>query len=433
MSVPLDRLYNFLCSICDYNIIIYCFMPHGSKKLEDLLMFNDTSTDLPWITRMTTPNIIFHDQEPLTYNLYTKKDLVNYVMEKNLFVPALVNFVASLHLRSCIVEPCHAYDQVLLCHSEQNSLELNTYEQNGFIGVYYWSHAVIARDWYRYAKLDPKLTVNFENITHDFLIYNRAWSGTREYRLLLSEMLANQELISCCNMTFSEFDHNAHYTQHVFANPNFAISRDDLHLLYPANKHDANASADYNSKDYATTAIEVVLETLFDDLRNHLTEKTLRPIACGRPFILVATPGSLQYLKQYGFETFDGLIDETYDTVLDPQKRLMIIVSEMNRISCLPPGEKILLWSKLYAIAERNQKLFFSTEWHNQIVKEFKDNFDQGIKRLTATGKCWFEIDRIAETDPELAALRARDLPGWRTLVEREQLENWIKQQNNQD
>jgi hypothetical protein len=408
-------------------------MPHGSKKLEDLLIFNDTSAELPWVTKMTTPNIIFHDQEPLTYDLYTKKDLVNYVMAKNLCVRALVDFVASLHLRSCIVEPFHAYDQVLLCHSEQNSLELNTYERNGFIGVYYWSHAVIARDWYRYAKLDPKLTVDFENITHDFLIYNRAWSGSREYRLTLTEMLADQELIPCCNMTFSEFDHNTHYTQHVFANTNFAISRDDLHLLYPANKHDANASADYNSKDYATTAIEVVLETLFDDLRNHLTEKTLRPIACGRPFILVATPGSLQYLKQYGFETFDGLIDETYDTVLDPQKRLMIIVSEMKRISCLPPGEKILLWSKLYAIAERNQKLFFSTEWHNQIVKEFKDNFDQGIKRLTVTGKHWFKIDQIAETDPELAALRASDLPGHRTLVEREQLENWIKQQNNQD
>jgi len=409
-------------------------MPHGSKKLEDLLMFNDASVDLPWVKSMTTPNIIFHDQEPLTYNLYTKKDLVDYVMAKNLFVPALVDFVASLHLRSCIVAPLlHAYDQVLLCHSEQNSPELNTYERNGFIGVYYWSHAVIARDWYRYAKLDPKLTVDFENILHDFLIYNRAWDGTREYRLLLAEMLADHELISCCNMTFSEFDHNTHYTQHLFANPNFAISRDDLHLLYPANKHDANASADYNSKDYATIAIEVVLETLFDDLRNHLTEKTLRPIACGRPFILVATPGSLQYLKQYGFETFDGYIDETYDTVLDPQKRLMIIVSEMKRISCLPPGEKILLWRKLYAIAERNKKLFFSTEWHNQIVKEFKDNFDQGIKRLTTTGKYWFEIDRIAETDPELAALRASDLPGHRTLVEREQLETWIKQQNNQD
>jgi hypothetical protein len=393
-------------------------------------MLDNTGTNLPWVTAMSTPNIIFHDQELLAYDLYTKKELADYVTAKNLFAPALVNFVASLHLRACIKMPLHAYDQVLLCHSEQNSPELKIYEQNGFIGVYYWSHAIIARDWYRFACMDPELTVDFDQISHDFLIYNRAWTGSREYRLTLTEMLANQELIPCCNITFSEFDSSKQYTQHVFANPDLAISRDDLHLLYPANNHDAGASADYNSKDYVTTAIEVVLETLFDDSRNHLTEKTLRPIACGRPFILAATPGSLRYLKQYRFETFDGLIDETYDTIPDPQKRLEAIVREMKRISCLPHDEKILLWNKLHAIAKRNQQLFFSTEWHNQIVKEFKSNFDQGIKRLTATGKYWFELDRIAKTDPEVAVLRTGNYPGRRTLAEREQLENWIKQQN---
>ena len=430
MSVPLDRLYNFLSSICECNIIIYCFIPHGSKKLEDLLMLDNTSTDLPWATAMSTPNMIFHDQEPLAYDLYTKKELTDYVTAKNLFAQALVDFVAGLHLRACIKMPLHAYDQVLLCHSEQNSPELETYERNGFVGVYYWSHAIIARDWYRFADIDPKLAVDFNQISYDFLIYNRAWIGSREYRLTLAEMLVNQKLISCCNVKFSEFDHGVHYTQHVFNNHNLAISCDDLHLSYPANNHNAGASADYDSNDYAISAIEVVLETLFDDSRNHLTEKTLRPIACGRPFILAATPGSLQYLKQYGFKTFDGLIDETYDTILDPQKRLTAIVDEMKRISCLDHNEKMLLWNKLYATAKQNQELFFSAEWHSQIVKEFKSNFDQGIKRLTATGKHWFELDRIAKTDPELSMLRTGNYPGRRTLAEREQLENWIKQQN---
>jgi hypothetical protein len=50
-----------------------------------------------------------------------------------------------------------------------------------------------------------------------------------------------------------------------------------------------------------------------------LTEKALRPIACGQPFILAATPGSLQYLRSYGFKTFSGYIDETYDTIQEMQ------------------------------------------------------------------------------------------------------------------
>ena len=51
------------------------------------------------------------------------------------------------------------------------------------------------------------------------------------------------------------------------------------------------ASADFDIEDYNNTDIEVVLETLFDDTRWHLTEKALRPIACGQPFMFAATQG----------------------------------------------------------------------------------------------------------------------------------------------
>jgi hypothetical protein len=317
-----------------------------------------------------------------------------------------------------------------LCHSEKNSKDLELYQQHGFIGVYYWCHALISRDWYRYAELDPKLAVNFENITHDFLIYNRAWSGTREYRLTLAEMLADNDLISCCRTTFSAIDNQLSYTQHTFTNADLAISRDDLHDLYPPNTHVASASADYNNQDYATIGIEVVLETLFDDSRHHLTEKTLRPIACGRPFILVATAGSLKYLKQYGFETFDGIIDETYDTIPDPRERLVAITQEIKRISSLDRNQKRLLWHKLYAIAERNKQLFFSNDWHDRIVKEFKDNFDSAVGQMTALGKWQDKIDHLALHDPDMTRWRNSGRPGLATPEDRIELARWIKEFN---
>jgi hypothetical protein len=431
MSVPLDRLYNFLSDICNRNdLIIYGFFPHGSRKLEDLLPLNDHKSS--WVGRMTMPSMIFHDQETLNYNFYDKKE---FAICANRFYHPSDNpkkLVASMHLRSCIDMPLGVYDQVLLCHSEQNSLQLELYQQNGFVDVYYWSHALIARDWYRFAKLDPKLIPNFENISHDFLIYNRAWTGTREYRLTLAEILADNNLISCCKMTFSERDSQSLYIQHIFTNPDLAISRQDLHRLYPANTHDANASADYDSKDYTTTAIEVVLETLFDDTRHHLTEKTLRPIACGRPFILVATPGSLQYLKQYGFKTFGALIDETYDTIINPRKRLEAIAQEMNRITCLDLDAKRSLWTELYIIAEHNKKLFFSDEWQDSIIKEFKDNFELGMSQLTATGKYQRELERMAVNDTALAYCRSNDslLDGGPTVQDREELRRWIEEKN---
>jgi len=432
MSVPLDRLYNFLYDDITNrdDIVIYQFLPHGSRKLEDLIDTTSKISDRSWLKAMTTPCMILHDQEPLMYHLYTKKDFKEYLEQNRhkLYPKALIEVVAELHLRACVHATTNAYDQTLLCHSEQNSQDLALYQHHGFIGVYYWSHALIARDWYRYAKVDPKLTVNFECITHDFLIYNRAWSGTREYRLTLAEMLVDNNLVDFCRTTFSAVDNQLQYTQHTFVNPDLAISRDDLHEVYPPNTHDASASADYSNEDYATTGVEVVLETLFDDNRHHLTEKTLRPIACGRPFILVATPGSLQYLKQYGFKTFDGIIDETYDSILDPRERLKAIVQEIKRISCLDNGQKRLVWSKLYAISEHNKRLFFSDEWHDRIVKEFQDNFESAINQLTVSGKHQDKLDQIASNnDPEMIRWRDTYRPGMPTAEDRVKLTSWIQ------
>jgi hypothetical protein len=80
---------------------------------------------------------------------------------------------------------------------------------------------------------------------------------------------------------------------------------------------------------------------LFDDDRLHLTEKSLRPIACKQPFILAATHGSLQYLKDYGFKTFDSVWDENYDTIEDPYQRMLAIIQLMKNICAWTPEEKI--------------------------------------------------------------------------------------------
>jgi hypothetical protein len=386
MSIPLDRLYHYIddvsTAICNGDLVIYRFYPHGSKKIEDILPLKIQSTS--WADNIILPNMICHDQEPLNFEMYNVPDqLLNHVISHSgpwvNESTVIAKMFSSMHLRSVLQYPLHCYDLVLLCHSEKNSKELECFERNGFLGVYWWSHAVIARDWFRYARHDTTLVPNFDNITKDFLIYNRAWSGTREYRLTLAEMLTNQELIEKCNVKFSSTDNHIRYQEHVFNNSTLQISRLDLHTHFVENIHTAEASADYEQKDYASCGIEIVLETLFDDTRWHLTEKTLRPIACGRPFILAATPGSLQYIKSYGFKTFDGLINESYDTVADPRKRLEHIVGEMSRIGQLPIKEKTQLWAELYRVAEYNKKLFFSDQWHQDILKEYCQNLQQAM------------------------------------------------------
>ena len=378
MSVPLDRLYHYLDDCVNHDLLIYRWAPHGSRKLEDLAPINEYSK----VDFLNYPMLLCHDQEPLLYGFYSKNQIK--VVAKNVLLNAeitpmpdiVLEYHADQYLRG-VLACSNQFDLTMLLHSELNSAQVEKHAQNGFVPVYYWAHAIIAHDWFRYAEHDPTLCFDSHIVKKDFLVYNRAWSGTREYRLYLAEQLTNQQLLDFVQICFNPIDEQ-HYTQYVFKNKNLQITNFALEQHLQPTSADATASADYVSKDYAGTAIEVVLETLFDDTRWHLTEKTLRPIACGKPFILAATPGSLQYLRDYGFETFAELIDESYDTITDSKHRLDAIVAEMKRITVLDTNAKQVLYAKLHEIAQRNKQRFFNG-MVEQVLGEYKTNLDQAM------------------------------------------------------
>ena len=388
MSVPLDRLYHYLGDCVNHDLVIYRWLPHGSRKLEDLRPLIHYSA----AQEINDPIMICHDQEPVIWNFYTREEIRHQTRKNCLFVRSsskqeghnpdwltddyVLDYMSDQHLRS-LTTCINQFDLTLLLHSEQNSNQVDTFALNGFVPVYYWSHAIIAQNWFRYAEHDPTLISDTSTIQKDFLIYNRAWSGTREYRLYFTEQLVNQQLLDSTQICFNPVD-DQHYTQHVFKNKSLQIANFSLEQHLQPTSAAATASADYVGKDYVETGIEVVLETLFDDNRWHLTEKTLRPIACGKPFILAATPGSLQYLRNYGFETFAGLIDESYDTIANSQDRLKAIIQEMKRISALDADAKQVLYKKLHEIAQRNKQRFFNGLF-DQVIEEYRTNLDQAM------------------------------------------------------
>lgn len=382
MSIPLERLYHYLADCVNHDLLIYRWAPHGSRKLENL----DLLINYPEHKWYHTPIVIFHDQEPLNYDFYSPEQIYNQAKswskeQKSIMCSdSILTYVSQHHLRGAISLIVNNYDLTILVHSEQHSVEVDVFEQRGFVPVYYWSHAVIAQDWFRYAEHDPELAFDPAKIQQDFLIYNRAWAGTREYRLCFVEQLLAAGLDQYCNISFNPEDGD-HYSTHQFANPNFQIVNYNLHGKLISNTHDSTASADYCSEDYATAGIEIVLETLFDDSRWHLTEKTLRPIACGRPFLLMATAGSLKYLQQYGFETFGELINETYDQIVNPRQRLQAVIAEMTRIAALPQESKTQLFVAMNTIALRNQQRFFNG-LHDQVINEYKNNIDHAMSTM---------------------------------------------------
>lgn len=405
MSIPLDRLYNFLHDHANqHDLIIYRFFPHGSKKLKDLQKLNVSITsvqkqDVKSFADQNIKIVFFHDQEPLNFDLYAHTDsasvITDFVDESYILSGSdllkkqsniLGQVLPEINLK-VVISPGFWLRPAILVHSEKRSLELDRYQMSGpyqsenFIGVYWWCHALIARDWFRYAQHDPTLKKQ-KTITHDFLIYNRAWSGTREYRLKFIEILLQNNLLKYCLTWFNPVDSDIEYCNYKFKNSNFQIENFDFQNFIDITTATGSASADYCAIDYQCTNIEVVLETLFDDDRLHLTEKILRPIACAQPFILAATAGSLEYLRSYGFETFGDLIDESYDSVLDPVKRLQAICAEMKKISHLSVEQKTQLFNNMKQIALRNQQKFFSDQWQQLILDEFTQNFNLAREKV---------------------------------------------------
>lgn len=398
MSVPLDRLYQYIESIArevrQGNVIIYRFLPHGSKKIEDLSSINPTTT---WYEWCTSPYIYCYDQEPLNYDLYENKEFTpagTPVPYKNWLLAHGFKF-KKLNIRGDRGDLCDVHDRCVLLHSEQRSRNVELYRSNSFIPAYYWSHAIIARDWFRYAQYEKPQ----KNVTKKFLIYNRAWSGTREYRLKFSDHLINQDLVDHCKTSVNpiEPELGIHYDQHHFINKHWR-PENVIERYFPISQAHSHYSADFDMMDYNATDIEIVLETLFDDKRLHLTEKILRPIACGQPFILAATHGSLAYLREYGFRTFAHLWDESYDFVEDPQERLIRIVELMKQIASWSPEVRENKMALARSIAEHNRQHFFSQEFSNLVVNELKVNLGNALQELTDTNTCqeYFELRKSA-------------------------------------
>jgi hypothetical protein len=373
MSIPLDLLYHFIDQTANEiygdRVVIYRFWPFGEKKVEALKTLQTYS----WSECMTSPIIWCNDQEPLAYDFYYKiprnvdNDFSKLLKSLDLFLlPQNLNFFKNV------------FQKNILLHSEKRSQDIEKYLADGqLIPVYYWSHALIARDWFRYAEHE-----NFKkNINKRFLIYNRAWSGTREYRLKFSNLLIEHDLVDQCVTFCNPVENDQHYKDYNFAN----VSWRPDHVLehyFPPSKAKSCSSAVFDSEDYQSTEIEVVLETLFDDNRLHLTEKSLRPIACGQPFILASTHGSLQFLRDYGFQTFDTVWDESYDQIQDPYTRMQAIIGVMCDISTWTDEQRRNNKLRMEKIAKHNQQYFFSDDFFNLVTNELRTNLCEALDQM---------------------------------------------------
>ena len=231
---------------------------------------------------------------------------------------------------------------LIVLHSEYNSKDLKQLEEYTYKSIHWFSHAYICSEFYfkHYSKLEIVTNYTARPIRNKWICTNRL---LRHHRTdLLEQIDLSQGCYSLLN-----------------PDPNGLIYKGPV----PAKSFDehSNSSAEIDLRglnNWNTAFLHVVSETVWQD-KIHFTEKVFKPIVLHQPFIVLQAPGSLEYLKSYGFKTFDKWWDESYDTIQDPKERLSCIAHIIDDIGRKSINELETLRMEMASVLEHNFRHFY--------------------------------------------------------------------------
>ena len=415
--LQIDHIYEFL-----YNEVFSDFevwhLFNGVPKLGDINIH-----DISLFTRnqIADKKIFFYDQEPVIHkmsnqymdiftwdNTYTVDEVVHMTKTNSLPYGIQIKKDEVEHLVSLIKQRSAKNINVLVTSEFSNDVNDigNTY---GIKKLYYFFHGFAALDWYRgyYALNYNKLIVKQYN--YDFITFNRIITDDRSYRIYFVSLLKEQGLLDYGQVSFNVTDNLFDDWRDEIADPNSKLSEKSKQhaeqhltniskLVIDKEQLPGSASADIlrtidswmNPNNHVPPKIDafwhVVTETVFYYDKLHLTEKIFKPIVSKQPFMLLAAPGNLAYLKSYGFKTFDSVIDESYDTIQDNDRRTEAVVEQLHWYCNLTLGEKTDIIQQLEPIIDYNFHHFYG-EFRHIIARELLDNTKILFKELNYDDK----------------------------------------------
>jgi hypothetical protein len=274
-----------------------------------------------------------------------------------------------------------------LANSEQSPLKHKIIKETQYQDWYYFFHGFAALGWYR----DSRYFNQHIDWSRPYITLNRLHTNDRSYRLNLVARLANQQLLNRGHVSL-HLGHTEYGTwQQELTNPDtrLSVAAQDLiaqHLDRPMildTDHSVGSiSADFGHQEFElwkSGLWHIVTETVFYHDKLHLTEKIFKPIVAQRPFMLAAASGNLAYLKSYGFHTFDRWIDESYDTIKDPDLRLQAIVDQTQRLCAMSDSELRQMHKEMQPVLEHNFDHLWTTFRHH-IVHELVNNFERSVR-----------------------------------------------------
>ena len=127
---------------------------------------------------------------------------------------------------------------------------------------------------------------------------------------------------------------------------------------------------------YQDTYFSLVTETVFGYPYSFRTEKIWKPVAVGHPWIAVANAGFYKDFRNLGFQTFNHVIDESFDNIEDNNKRLDRIVQVVEDLC---QQDLAAFIKECYNVCKYNQQHLAGMR--QKVRQEFPERFFQFIKQ----------------------------------------------------
>jgi len=382
----LDRFYNILHSnlVADFtngrSVYFYPFGTYDNVTFLgqgfDTLHYNDPAK--VWKDEPEFFHCYFFDQEPL-YD-YTVPIVRNAILNQtNTAKPRRVS---------------------ILANSEHSQIKQQCCQDFGMYDWYYFYHGFAALDWYR--DFQYVNSSSFNRFNKVFMCYNHLTAKYRSYRLHLVSNLIEQDLLPYGNVSLFAEDWRKSIEDPTLPLDNRArvkiykaLRNTELPIIADTVTPTGSLSANVNLDQLTDSLFHVVTETVYFQDKLHLTEKAFKPIVARRPFFLVSTPGSLAYLKRYGFKSFDRWIDESYDLEQDHYVRIEKITFELAKLCAMDPKLLEQMYLEMQETLNYNFNHFYTT-FKDTIVDELVDNFTNLLDQVYVD-----RGERFTLTNPE--------------------------------
>lgn len=206
--------------------------------------------------------------------------------------------------------------------------------------------------------VDLNNKVDFNPIDDKYLYLSYA-RQPRDQRIALGTRLLKNGLLDKGKVSLGKFNYAPNYD--YIDSPEILKQLANLTPIEIDRTLHYNLAADLTLEDYEQTFISVINETLTSKDTLFLSEKIWKPLLVGHPFAVIGNVGTIKYLKNLGYKTFNKWWDESYDEEPDFLKRVDKVVDILNKLKSYSTKELQGIKEEMQSILDYNKNHFIKS------------------------------------------------------------------------